>query len=203
MLSLIQLSVVHPCPYGRVEVSPKPPGTKVTHPDLHLPGLGFGGSDLVLDTKVGSPLLRSLTVEESERASHTAFAGVADRFLTKVIGRPARGAAGAPAFSHATGLGLLSAKRGDYAGALARGHEVIAVIHEVFGGAHPAATRLLTRAVKAYAQRLDGRADGHRGKAFRAYHSAQMSMASAKGLASELRRGCAIVSARARAAVAA
>ena len=103
-------------------------------PDLAVEGGGRGGDLLLLDTKVGSPYVTSLTVEERGRAAHVAFAGTAERHVTAVLGRAQRGEPGDGPHDFATGAGYVSVKKADYDGALQRAVEVRPLIHETYGG---------------------------------------------------------------------
>ena len=102
-----------------------------------------GGDLLLLDTKVGSPYVASLTVEERSRAAHVAFAGTAERHVTAVLGRAQRGEPGDGPHDFATGAGYVSVKKADYHGALQRAVEVRPLIHETYGGFYRTSSRTL------------------------------------------------------------
>ena len=79
----------------------------------------------------------------------------------------------------------------DYAGAIAQGHEVIAAIFEVTGGAHHEIVEFLNRLAKAHANKLPLDLAGRSWTAttFKRYFSQRMSMAIHKAAARELKRG--------------
>eukprot|EP00966_Prymnesium_polylepis_P238542 5516590-Prymnesium_polylepis.1 len=54
-------------------------------PDLAVKGGGRGGDLLLLDTKVASPYVNSLTAEERHSSTYVAFAGTAERHTTAVL----------------------------------------------------------------------------------------------------------------------
>eukprot|EP00966_Prymnesium_polylepis_P260114 6008463-Prymnesium_polylepis.3 len=130
--------------FGTASVEREPPDhadySPHYRPDLGIEEAGRNEQYLILDTKCGSPFVASHTVAERVRAEHTAFAGTAERFITAVLGRAARGDG---PFDITTGRGYVSPKAADYRGALARGHDPRPLIHETFGGVHPDALKLL------------------------------------------------------------
>ena len=83
---------------------------------------------------VGNPFLKSLTRQDAPRAAAVAFAHTEEHFTENVLGRAAftRGRPGP--FRRRDNTGSRAARVADYAGALARHHTVVPIIHEVFGG---------------------------------------------------------------------
>ena len=71
-------------------------------PDLAVEGGGRGGDLLLLDTKVASPYVSSLTAEERHHSTYVALAGTAERHTTAVLGP----SGGRSAASLATGRGV-------------------------------------------------------------------------------------------------
>ena len=63
----------------------------------------------------------------------------------KVLGRAARGDQNEGTFNPSKNTGHVSASPADYADALSKGHTVIPLLFETFGGFSPAAMRLLRR----------------------------------------------------------
>jgi hypothetical protein len=166
-------------------------------PDLAVEGGGRGGELLLLDTKVGSPYVTSLTAEERHRSTYVPFAGTAERHTTAVLGRAQRGEPGDGPHVFADGSGYVSPKKADYHGALQRAVEVRPIIHETYGGLHRTASRTLREMAGVYATRLAGSAGGRRAGTFRRFHRQRISCALAKGLAFELRHGARVLRARA------
>ena len=63
----------------------------------------------------------------------------------KVLGRAARGDQSEGTFDPSRNTGHVSASPADYADALSKGHTVIPLLFETFGGFSPAAMRLIRR----------------------------------------------------------
>ena len=165
-------------------------------PDLAVEGGGRGGDLLLLDTKVASPYVNSLTAEERHRSTYVAFAGTAERHTTAVLGRAQRGEPGDGPHVFADGSGYVSPKKADYHGALQRAVEVRPIIHETYGGLHRTASRTLREMAGVHAARHSGSAGGRRASTFRRFHRQRISCALAKGLAFELRHGMRVLRAR-------
>ena len=128
---------------------------------------------------------------------HIAFAGTAERFITKTLGRAQVGEPGDGPYDHSNGSGYLSAKIGDYKHAIARKIDVRPLIHETTGGLHGEAQATLRMFARAHATRHDGIAKGPSYSAYLRRHRARISRAIALGLAFELRRGAHILARRA------
>ena len=167
-------------------------GIPRTHAELsphYRPDLINGST--VLDVKVGSPLAaKALSVGEKERATHTAFAGTADRFLAKSLGRAQRGAPGTP-FDHSTGDGYVAGVYNhDYRFALARDTKVVLLIHETLGGLHSSARAYLHELARAAAARKAGSEhDEAAASGFRGYWRARISASLARALGEQLLAG--------------
>ena len=97
----------------------------------------------------------------------------------RILGRPAfeRPAGSTARFNRYLNTGRRVAVSADYRGALARGHEVIPIIFEVFGGWAPGAVKFFRRVARAHRDRLAEPLTSWAARTFTSYHAQRISVA--------------------------
>ena len=149
-----------------------------TRPDGCAYHSAFNGKHVLYETKVVAPIAASSgagPARQAQAGTLCAFGNSEKHFLTKILGTPSGD--GAPP----TG--------GDYLFALARGHTVVPLIHEVFGGLAPCANETLRDLGRRKQGRLDEPSASWSARSFVAYHGQLLSIAIAYGVSGELTRG--------------
>ena len=142
-------------------------------PDItRMHGKGPGHHSLY-ELKVACPITTA-AAGVGRAATKAGFATTEDRLLSDILGGPATATA--------------TAAVGAYADALAKGHEVTAIIHESYGGFAPGAVKLLHKLGSQHGAKL-----GHDeltapwcARSFRSYHSMCISVALHRAAAEEI-----------------
>ena len=107
-------------------------------------GAGAGGKWYIGDVKFLDPLSSNPT-DVKRRGALVGFGNTEPDIRAKVFGLAQRGAAGDGNFRPADGGGFVRGCDGDYAHAIALGHEVRCLLFETFGGFSPDVDRLFKR----------------------------------------------------------
>ena len=113
-------------------------------PDLACLYKEGGSHHLLADLKFLDPL-SSVMTSIGRAGARVGFGNTRQLAEEKVLGRAARGDQSEGTFDPSKNTGHVSASPADYADALSKGHTVIPLLFETFGGFSPAAMRLLRR----------------------------------------------------------
>ena len=113
-------------------------------PDLACLYKEGGSHHLLADLKFLDPL-SSVMTSIGRAGARVGFGNTRQLAEEKVLGRAARGDQNEGTFNPSKNTGHVSASPADYADALSKGHTVIPLLFETFGGFSPAAMRLLRR----------------------------------------------------------
>ena len=132
------------------------------------------------ETKVTCPISATSAsgpARQGKAGAQCAFGNSDKYYMAKILGTP-------------LGEGKLPAD-GDYLTALAHGHTVVPLIHEVFGGLAPRANEALKDLGRRKQGRLDEACASWTARSFVAYYGQLISLAIAIGVSGELSRGIA------------
>ena len=157
-------------------------------PDLVAFYRANAGLHLIADVKVASPFTTRVTQQDSTRAAVVAFASTEEYYHERILGRAAFERARAGPFSRRDNTGSRTAVVADYAGALALGHTVIPIIHEVFGGWGSHATRLFRQLARGRSDTVDAAHSSWAARSYTSYHAQRISVAIHTRSASEILR---------------
>ena len=171
--------------YGRaLSICDPSDGSHMDYSPTHIPDVGvlFGsasGKHTLGDVKVVSPFTTSLSKQDTPRGAAIAFAHTEEPMKEKILGRPAfaRPANSTGRFNRYLNTGSRVAKPADYSGAIARGHEVLPIIFEVFGGWAPGAVKFFRRVARAHRNRLAEPLTSWAARTFTSYHAQRVSVA--------------------------
>ena len=105
---------------------------------------GGGSHHLILDLKFLDPLVASLSDIRPE-GSRVAFGATHEAAAHKVLGRVGHGVPSDGNFDPSSGEGYVSPQTADYVDAITKGHTVVPLLFEAFGGFSPAAVRFFER----------------------------------------------------------
>ena len=162
-------------------------------PDVTVFDKSPEGLHIVIDTKVVNEIIASTPLCDIPRGTCVALANTGERMSELVRGRPAidRPPGTTRNFSRLNNTGSRVAVPADYAGALAQGHELIAAVFEVSGGASIEVVEFVDRLSSAHANKLPLDLAGRSWTAttFKRYFYQRFSMAIRKASAHEIKRG--------------
>ena len=127
--------------------------------------------------KVVSPFTTLVTKQDAPRAAAVGFANTEEPLHEKILGRKAfqRGAPGR--FNRSTNTGGRVAVAADYDGAIRLQHEVVPIVHEVFGGWGRRAVQLFRQLARTHDDRIDRSQTSWACRTFTTYHAQRISTA--------------------------
>jgi len=132
---------------------------------------------IIADVKVVSPFITSVTQQDAPRAAAVAFANTEEPQHERILGRDAfeRGRAGV--LNRRANTGSRKAVKADYAGAIRLGHDVIPVIHEVFGGWGRFGVKIFRQLARCHHDKINPALATWACNTWTAYHAQRISVA--------------------------